>query len=479
MTASRAHLNVRSIRWKSHRFHPEGELRGFRIPFGFMVLAALAPHPAHAAVAKRAPGPSEIVIYNNDQALVREPYTLSLAGGRSEVTLEGVPRRIDSTSVRLEGDGFRVLRQSFDYDLWSGDRVFRRFLGDTIRYRYAGKALRGRLVGIEGEDLFIERRDSVGVLTMINRRQISELEFPPHMGLATRPSLRWQLESVKSGDRPAVLSYLTSGIEWTAEYAAVLEPSENEVELTGWASIVNRTGTSFDDAKVALVAGELHRAGETPDRGPAAEEAPPGPPAKSAADLFAYHLYPLSGTMDLRHLETTQVPIVGPTRVPARRAYVYDAARDGSHVRVRLELGNEKSQGLGLPLPEGRVRVYESAGGAGGVRTLVGEDAIGHTPAGEKIKILSGTAFDLVGDRTRVSHTRVSRNVTEDAYTISIRNRGTKAATVTVVETLYGNWEITAKSAAFRRKDADTIEFDLAVPAGQSAAMSYTVRFTF
>jgi len=441
------------------------------------MMAALFSPPARAAVAKRAAGPSEIVIYNNDQALVREPYTLSLARGRSELTLEGVPRRIDSTSVRLEGDGFRVLRQSFDYDLWSGDRVFRRFLGDTIRYRYAGRALRGRLVGIEGEDLFIERRDSVGVLTMINRRQISELEFPPRMGLATRPSLRWQLESAKAGDRSAVLSYLTSGIEWTAEYAAVLEPGENEVELTGWASIVNRTGSSFEDAKVALVAGELHRAGETPDRGPAAEEAPPSPQAKSAADLFAYHLYPLSGTMDLRHLETTQVPIVGPARVPARRAYVYDAARDGSHVRVRLELGNEKSQGLGVPLPEGRVRVYESS--PGGERTLVGEDAIGHTPAGERIKILSGTAFDLVGDRTRVSHTRVSRNVTEDAYTISIRNRGQKPATVTVVETLYGNWEITAKSATYRKKDADTIEFDLAVPAGQAAAMSYTVRFTF
>jgi len=453
-------------------------MRGFRIPFVILVMAALPPHPARGASLKRAPGPTEIVIYNNDQALVRERYTLSLTGGRSDVALEGVPLRIDSTSVRLEGEGFRVLRQSFDYDLWNSDRVFRRYLGDTIRYRYAGRSLRGRLVGIEGEDLFIERRDSVGVLSMVSRRQISELEFPPHMGLATSPSLRWQLESAKSGDRSAVLSYLTSGMEWTAEYAAVLEPGESEVELTGWASIVNRTGNSFDDAKVALVAGELHRAGETPDRGPAREEAPASTASKAAADLFAYHLYPLSGTMDLRHLETTQVPIVGPTRVPARRAYVYDAARDGSHVRVRLELGNEKSQGLGLPLPEGRVRVYESAG-PNGVRTLVGEDGIGHTPAGEKIKILSGTAFDLVGERTRVSHTRVSRNVTEDAYTISIRNRGDKPATVTVVETLYGNWEITAKSTAFRRKDADTIEFDLAVPAGQSAAVSYTVRFTF
>ncbi|HEY2923437.1 MAG TPA: DUF4139 domain-containing protein, partial [Candidatus Eisenbacteria bacterium] len=394
-------------------------------------VAQLGPSPAVAVVAQRAQGPAEIVIYNNNLALVREPYLLRLARGRSDVTLEGVPRRIDSTSVRLEGDGIQVLRQSYDYDLWSGDRVFRRFLGDSIRYRYSNRVYVGRLVGIEGDDLFIERRDSVGVLTILNWRSISELELPARVGLATRPSLRWVVSSEKAGDHSTVLSYLTSGIEWTAEYAAVLEPGEKEVELSGWASIVNRTGTSFDGAKVALVAGELHRAGETPERGPAAEEASPKAPATQVQDLFAYHLYPVAGTMDLRHLETTQVPLVGPTRVPVRRGYLYDAARDGSRVRVRLELGNEKSKGLGVPLPQGRVRVYE--GDRAGARTLVGEDAIGHTAAGEKIWILSGTAFDLVGDKTRVSHTRVSRNVTEDAYTISIRNRGEKPATVTVV----------------------------------------------
>ena len=437
----------------------------------------LGPTAARAAAIKRAAGPTQLTIYNSDQALVREPYVLSLARGRNDLSLEGVPRRIDSTSVRLEGDGFHVLRQAFDYDLWSGDRVFRRYLGDSIRYRYAGRVFHGRLVGIEGDDLFIERRDSVGVLTIINRRQVSDLEFPPRMGLATQPSLRWELESAKGGDQPATLSYLTAGIEWSAEYAATLESDEREVTLQGFASIVNRTGTAFEGARIALVAGDLHHAGETPERGAAAEDSAPASPTSAARDLFAYHEYPLTGAMDLRNLETTQIPIVGPVRVPARRTYVYDAARDGSSVRVRLELGNERAQGLGLPLPAGRVRVYQRDSG-GGV-ALVGEDAIGHTPAGEQVRILSGTAFDLVGDRTRVSHTRVARNVTEDGYRITIRNRGTKAATVTVVETLYGNWEIPAKSIEYRKKNADTIEFDLAVPAGQAATMTYTARFTF
>jgi hypothetical protein len=114
-----------------------------------------------------------------------------------------------------------------------------------------------------------------------------------------------------------------------------------------------------------------------------------------------------------------------------------------------------------------------------GARTLVGEDAIGHTAAGETIKIQSGTAFDLVGDRTRLSHTRVSRNVTEDRYQITIRNRGARAATVTAIETLYGNWEITGKSADYRKRDADTVEFDVTAGAGQSSSIDYTVRYTY
>ncbi len=447
------------------------------IRFALSITLFMASPAAGASSAQRGSGPTNIVIYNNDLALVREPYQLRLSRGKSEFTLEGVPRRIDSTSVRLQGEGFRVTRQSFNYDLWSGDRVFRRYLGDSIVYRLGGKTYRGRLAGIEGDDLFIERRDSVGVLTMLKRASITEIEFPARLALATRPSLSWDVESAKGGDIPALLSYLTAGIQWTAEYSAALDPGEQSVELSGWATIVNRSGSSYAGANLSLVAGELHRAGETPERGLSSEEAPPKAPEQGPVDLFAYHLYRLAGPIDLNHLETTQVPLVGPVQVPAHRAYVYDAARDGSKVRVRVEFSNERARGLGMPLPAGRVRVY--AADPSGARTLVGEDAIGHTAADEKIKILSGTAFDLVGDRTRLSHTRVSRSVTEDEVKITIRNRGTKPATVTIVETLYGNWEITAKSAEYRKKDADTVEFDLPVGAGQTSAITYTARFTY
>lgn len=434
--------------------------------------ATVAPDPP-----LRAAGPPDLVLYNNDLALVREPRVVRLARGLNEVTLDGVPSGLDSTSVELTGKGLTVRRQSFHYDLWSADRVFRRFLGDSIVYRYMNRTYHGLLAGIDGDDLFITRRDSVGVLAMVNRHQVSDLEFPADRSLATRPSLSWTVESTRGGEAKATLSYLTSGIQWSAEYAARLLDGEKSVELSGWASLVNRSGASYEGARVELVAGELHRSGETPDKGTASVEAQSTEEPGGPAALFAYHVYPLRSPVDLHHLESIQVPLFAPTRVPARRTYVYDGARDGSKVRVRIEFGNDRKAGLGIPLPAGRVRVY--ADDPSGAPTLVGEDAIGHTPAGERIGILSGIAFDLVGDRTRLAHDRVSRNVTEDRYEIRLRNHGKAAATVTVTENLYGNWEITEKSADYKKKDAETVEFEVPVPAGGESKLTYTARYTY
>ena len=427
--------------------------------------------------ALRPAGAPALVIYNNRLALVREPRAVRLARGVNEVVLEGVPAGLDSTSVELAGKGISVRRQSFRYDLWSADRVFRRFLGDSIVYRYANRVYRGVLAGIDGDDLFITRRDSVGVLTMVKRQQISDVEFPGGRALVTRPALAWTVESASAGETEATLSYLTSGIEWSAEYIARLSDGEKSVELSGWASLGNRSGASYEGARVELVAGELHRAGESPEKGTAELEAESRAGAGAPAGLFAYHVYPLRAPVDLRHLETVQVPLFAPVRAPVRRTYVYDGARDGSKVRVRVEFGTEKGPGLGIPLPAGRVRVY--AEDPSGAPALVGEDAIGHTAAGEKISVLSGVAYDLVGERTRVAHSRVSRNLTEDRFEIRLRNRGKAAATVTVTENLYGNWEISAKSSDYRTKDAETVEFDVAVPAGGESKLGYTVRYSY
>jgi hypothetical protein len=425
----------------------------------------------------RSSGPPELVIYSNDFALVREPKALTLNQGAGEVTLEGLPPRVDSSSVRLEGAGLRVRRSSYRFDTWNSDRALRRFLGDSIAYRYGGRRYQGVLAGIDGDDIFIQRRDSADVLTMLKRAQITELEFPTKFRLRTRPTVEWQIDSEKAGERAATLSYLTSGMSWNAEYVAVLAADEKSVEWTGWALVENRSGSSFHDAKVSLVAGEMLRDGEAPDRGVAAESPSGDAPRGGKSDFFAYHAYSIPGSVTLDNFGTLNATLVPTTRVAAARSYRYDGARDGSKVRVQLELGGEKGAAFTTPLPEGRVRVYASSSVTG--QTLVGEDRIPHTAAGERVRVQSGVAFDLVGERTRTGHTRVSRNVTEDAYRVRIRNRGDEAATVTVIESLYGNWEITQKSADVKRRDADSAEFELKVPAGKESELTYTVRYTF
>jgi len=445
-----------------------------------LAAAPAAPAATAAPVSLRSAGPPEIVVYPDDIAYVRDPRKVSLAAGENEVVLEGVPQRLDSTSVRLQGAGLDVREQSFRYDLWSGDKLFRRFLGDSIFFRWQGKSARGVLEGIDGDDLFIRRRDSTDVLLMIKRSQIQEIEFPARRGsmsLATRPSLRWRVKAAQAGEKDALLSYMTGALGWTTEYTATLEKGEGSVSLSGWATISNRSGAAYEKARVSLVAGELHRVGATPSKATMDLEAKPEAGAPRPGDLFAYHVYPVGDPIDLPAWGSIQVPLVQAAKIAASRAYRYDGARDGSKVRAQVVFANEKGSGLGVPLPAGRVRVFAPDGS--GAVALAGEDEIGHTPAGERVKLLCGVAFDLTGERTRVAHTRVARNVTEDQFQIRLRNASGSDAAVTVAETLYGTWEITQKSAEFRKKSAEDVEFDTIVPARGERVLTYSVRYTY
>jgi hypothetical protein len=445
-------------------------------------LWAAVPALDSGAAPLRSAGAPALVIYTDDVAYVRDPRRVSLGKGPNEIHLEGVPARLDSTSVRLEGPGLDVREQAFHFDLYSGDKVFRRFLGDSIFFRWQSRPARGVLEGIDGDDLFIRRRDSTDVLLMIKRGQIQEVEFPARRGgvnLSTRPSLRWRVVADAAGEKSVLLSYLTRSLGWTTEYTATLEPGEKTLSLSGWATISNRSGASYAGARVSLVAGEVHRAGGAPDRSLSelADRAEAEAPRPGA--LFAYHTYRVEEPLDLPAYGSIQVPVVRTARIQAARAYRYDGAKDGSKVRAEVVFTNDKGAGLGIPLPAGRVRVFGSPVSGDGAVALIGEDAIDHTPAGERVRLFCGVAFDLVGERTRVAHTRTARNVTEDQFSIRLRNAGGTEARVTVAETHYGAWEITQKSAEFRKKSAEVAEFDVTVPAGGEANLTYTVRTTF
>jgi len=253
----------------------------------------------------------------------------------------------------------------------------------------------------------------------------------------------------------------------------------------GQTTIASRSGAAYPGARVSLVAGELHRAGGTPDAalsefGDRAATETPRPNG-----LFAYHLYRVDEPVDLPAWGSIQVPLVRAPKIAASRAYRYDGAKDGAKVRAEVVFTNDKASGLGVPLPAGRVRVFgfdpagSPNGSEAGAMAWIGEDTIDHTPAGERVRLFCGIAFDITGERTRVAHTRTARNVSEDQFTIRLRNAGPSDATVTVSETLYGTWEITQKTSDFRKKSAESLEFDVKVPARGESTLAYTVRYTY
>jgi len=267
-----------------------------------------------------------------------------------------------------------------------------------------------------------------------------------------------------------------------------LERGEGTLALSGWATIANRSGAPYPGARVSLVAGELHRAGGTPDAALSEFGDRAAVEASRPNGLFAYHLYRVDEPLDLPAYGSIQVPIVRAPKITASRAYRYDGAKDGAKVRAEVVFTNDKASGLGSPLPAGRVRVFgfdpsgSPAGSGGGPMApmaWIGEDMIDHTPPGDRVRLFCGIAFDITGERTRVAHTRTARNVTEDQFTIRLRNAGVSEATVTVSETLYGAWEITQKSSDFRKKSAESLEFDVKVPARGESTLAYTVRYTY
>lgn len=190
--------------------------------------------------------------------------------------------------------------------------------------------------------------------------------------------------------------------------------------------------------------------------------------------FFEYHLYTLTRPATVRDNETKQLSLFAPADVAAKKIYTFDGARDDKKVRVNLEFKNSEAAGLGIPLPKGKIRVMKAD--EDGSLEFVGEDEIDHTPKNEKVRVYLGNAFDIVGERTVKDHRQVTKRITEEDIEVSLRNRKDEPITVTVIEHIWGDWEIISSSVEHRKKDAYTAEFDVSVGADQEVVLTFTVR---
>ncbi len=423
-----------------------------------------------------------LTVYNQNLALVREVREMSIASGVSTVAFTDVAARIDPTSVHFKSlsapEKLTLMEQNFEYDLVSARKILEKYVDEEIRLvMEKGEVFEGKLLSASDSDIVIQNDE--GRIKVIQGEGVQHFDFPKlPEGLITRPTLVWMVQNQGPGRQKAEVSYLTNGVNWHAEYVAVVDEEDKNLDLGGWVSIENRSGATYGNAKLKLVAGDVHRV--KPKRRRAGEDDAVAPQilAKAAAPqfeekaFFEYHLYTLQRRTTLKDNQTKQISLFPPAETKTEKIFIHDGSRYGKKVRVHLEFKNSEKDGLGIPLPQGKIRVYKED--VDHALEFVGEDLIDHTPVDEKVRIFLGNAFDLVGERVQKSSKKISDRVYEREIEVSLRNRKEEDVEIVVVEHFYGDWKISNNSHSFVKKDAWTAEFPIAVPARGEVTLSYT-----
>jgi hypothetical protein len=300
-------------------------------------------------------------------------------------------------------------------------------------------------------------------------------------GLVVKPSLVWLAENRRKEQRLEV-TYLTEGLSWEAQYVGVLDEEDLKMDLSGWVSLDNRSGATFRNASVKLVAGTIHRVRPPRPRGIPTSEAirVAGRPRVEERSFFEYHLYTLPGSTTVRDREKKQVAFLEASGVPVEKLYVYRIPRffrttekKPDHVQVQIRFENREASGLGIPIPRGLVRVYKRD--PDGALQFVGEDRVEHTPKDEPVWLAVGEAFDVVARPTEVDRKKRDRSF-EAAYRVDLANHKNENVTVQVLVDLWGDWKILESTHRYHKDSARQVRFEVPVAADGKATLDYRVR---
>ncbi len=442
---------------------------------------------------------AEITVYNVGLGLVKDRRNVSLGQGESILLFMDVASQVIPSSVSVrsvtEGDAVSVLEQNYEYDLLSPTKLLEKYVGKTVRIRYRSPYTDRE---DEREAKVLAYNDGQPVLMIDNEVTFGvpgTYIFPEVPGdLIARPTLSWMLDAKTAGKRELEALYLTNGMTWRADYVLVLGAEESLADLSGWVTLDNRSGATFRNARLKLVAGDVNRVREDlgrrgyPMAAKAAVMAEAAPQFKES-ELFEYHLYSLERPTDVKNNQSKQVGLLAAEDVPVRKEYVFygadyyyrahhtgDIARN-QKVPVFLLFRNDKASRLGMPLPKGIVRVYKRD--REDALQFVGENAIDHTPKDEKVRLMLGDAFDVVGDRKQTSWSAVSGNTYEAAYEISLRNHKKEGITVRVVEPIPGDWKVLETTHPYEKEDSLTAVFPVKVDPDREVKIRYRVRIRF
>ncbi|HWU80238.1 MAG TPA: DUF4139 domain-containing protein [Caulobacter sp.] len=453
-----------------------------------LATAGLLLAPLHAAHAQERE--VSVTIYNSDLALVEDARPLDLKAGRQKLEFKDVSAAIRPETVSLSAPGVTILEQNFDYDLLTPDKLMEKAVGQQVRIVRTnpgdGKEtteVATVLAANEGVVLKIGDRIEVlrddGVPTRVIFDKVPET-------LRARPTLSVSVEAASAGPRQAKLSYLTSGLSWKADYVALFDEAKNALDLQGWITLSNTSGTPFENAKTQLVAGDVNQLnqnnGYRPPRrqGSVSGMISAGTESGTGERIADYYVYPLPERTTIASNQNKQVGFLSAQAVAAKKVYEIREgwfSSDAEPVKavVAIQFSNARLAGLGSPLPAGTMRVYMRD--AAGDPKFVGENALGHTPGGSELSIKTGEAFDVSSQATLVAETKVSK--TRSRYEMRYLLRNAKDQPVTVELRQGGLWrdgEVKAESLKSRRIDARTLGWSVPVPANGETVLTFTVE---
>jgi len=505
----------------------------FAAPIGFSQQSQAGSPLASPASDEQAP--VALTIYNQSFAVARTSLDLDLQPGLNEITTTRVTGALEPDSVVLRNAATRapiqVLEQNYDAGIVNQQWLLQKYEGKTIDFQVSTpqglQALPGKIIraGFNRPATYAANGQ------YINGQQGEPLiEFNGHMqfslpglplfpsatdGLLLKPTLRWQINSNSAAHIAAELAYITGGFGWDATYNVIAPDNPNvtaaeKVDVLGWVTIHNQSGSDFTQARIKLMAGDVAKiregGGYGGGMGALAKNAlvmedAVSSPAVTQKAFDDFHLYDLNRTVALRDGETKQVQFIDASDVSMKRNYVYNGlgaqiqpiypgnvyqnqgyglGNENTKVVVVEEIKNSEPNHLGMPLPAGRVRLYRRD--ADGQMEFVGESLIGHTPAEETVKIPTGSAFDLKGTRRQTNfHVNCNGHEMDESFEITVSNQKLHPVTVSVIEQMYRceNWEITSKTSDFKKRDSHTLEFPLQVPAKGKTVLTYTVHYTW
>ena len=431
-----------------------------------------------------------VTIYNSNLALIKDVRDVKLQSGFNAIAMRDVSAQIRPETALLRSinapGSLSLLEQNFDYDLLTPAKMLEKYVGKNVTIVKTNLQ-----TGAESSEEATVLAANNGIVLKIGNR--IETGLPGRIvyddvpaNLRDRPTLITQLQNKGQSNQTVELSYLTGGLGWKADYVAELNTKEDRLDLSGWVTLSNTSGASYNNAKLQLVAGDVNQVQRNLGR-PMAKNIRSDMMEVAAAPmseegLLEYHLYRLERPTTIAENQTKQVALLSASDIPAQKTlllygadYYYRSQYGAIDTKIKVDVfvsfDNKEAAKLGMPLPKGIMRVYkkDSQGNA----QFVGEDAIDHTPKNEAVRLKLGSAFDVTADKKQTDFQKVSNKEYKTAFEITLNNAKKEAVTVIVQEPIGGDWHILSESAKHTKVNSRTAQWKINVPAEGSTKLTY------